>query len=247
MNDERRGDTRRLVAGIHYQSRGGGRLAVGLVLLTLGFLWTLDNFNVLDASEVLRWWPAILIVVGALRLVSPGKMHKTFSGLLLLAAGTLLVLREANVIRLRFWDLWPVFLMLIGASVVLRSIRGHDSSAANPDGPDSSSWLNVFSIMGAVARKGVATDFRGGEVTAVMAGAEIDLRGARSTNGRVEVDVFTWWGGIDIMVPEDWEVVSEVTPIMGAFEDKTHLSKASPTTRLIVRGLVVMGGVEVKN
>jgi hypothetical protein len=36
-------------------------------------------------------------------------------------------------------------------------------------------------------------------------------------------------------------------PLMGAYEDKTRPSSAAVTRRLVVRGVVVMGGVEIKN
>jgi hypothetical protein len=58
--------------------------------------------------------------------------------------------------------------------------------------------------------------------------------------------VFVWAGGVEIFVPEGWAIVSKVVPIMAGFEDQT---KASPeyTKRLVIRGLILMGGVEVKN
>ena len=59
--------------------------------------------------------------------------------------------------------------------------------------------------------------------------------------------MFAWWGGIELVVPEDWHVVSEVTPVMGGVEDSTHFTGGEPATTLVVRGLVVMGGVEIRN
>ena len=227
----------------HTRPRGAGRLLVGLVLLTLGFLWTLDNLNVLDADDILRWWPIILVAVGATKLVRGGT-SRFMAGLLFVTAGMLLIMRELDLIRFRIWDLWPVFIMMIGAVVILRSLRAGRPPATDNPGEDG---LNVFALMGAVLRKSAVSSFRGGEVTAVMAGAEIDLRKAKIANGEAVIDVFTWWGGIDLNVPDDWQVVSEVTPIMGSFEDKTNGIKSGAGPKLIVRGLIVMGGVEVKN
>jgi hypothetical protein len=47
-------------------------------------------------------------------------------------------------------------------------------------------------------------------------------------------------------VPEDWQVVNEVSPIMGGVEDRTRWN-GEGSTRLIVRGMVIMGGVEIRN
>jgi hypothetical protein len=86
------------------------------------------------------------------------------------------------------------------------------------------------------------------EATAVMGGIEIDLHNARAVRREVVTEVFAWWGGIEICVPEDWEVVSEVTPIMGGVENESRLAPGvQPVTTLIVRGLVIMGGIEIKN
>jgi hypothetical protein len=38
-----------------------------------------------------------------------------------------------------------------------------------------------------------------------------------------------------------------VTPILGGFEDKTRPPHEVSTQRLVIRGIVMMGGVEVKN
>jgi hypothetical protein len=54
------------------------------------------------------------------------------------------------------------------------------------------------------------------------------------------------WGGIEIKVPPDWTVVSKVDPILGGYEDKTTSPK-DELKRFVVRGTVVMGGLEVKN
>jgi len=101
-------------------------------------------------------------------------------------------------------------------------------------------------MMGGVGHKMISSRFRGGEATAVMGGVELDLRGARAAGDTVVLNVLAWWGGIDIFVPKDWKVASEVIPIMAGYEDLTKV-EPDARTHLIVKGLVVMGGVEVKN
>src|ERR1051325_7416953 len=49
-------------------SRLTGRLVFGALLVTLGLLWTLQNLGLADADQVLRWWPALVIGYGLLRL-----------------------------------------------------------------------------------------------------------------------------------------------------------------------------------
>ena len=88
--------------------------------------------------------------------------------------------------------------------------------------------------------------FRGGDLNAFMGGVELDLRQAAIAEPPAVIDVFAMWGGIEIRVPERWSVDPRVTAILGGFEDKTR-SPDDSTERLVVRGLVLMGGIEIKN
>ena len=103
-----------------------------------------------------------------------------------------------------------------------------------------------MAVLGGVNRGNNSRAFRGGDLTAVMGGCEIDLRQA-AIEGEAVIDVFAMWGGIEIRVPENWSVVGRVTPILGGYEDKTRPPRDAGTQRLIVRGMVIMGGVEIKN
>jgi hypothetical protein len=80
----------------------------------------------------------------------------------------------------------------------------------------------------------------------MMGGCEIDLRHA-SIGGEAVFDVFALWGGIEIRVPPDWTVVSRITPILGGVDDKTRPPQAASRHCLVLRGFIVMAGVEIKN
>jgi hypothetical protein len=93
----------------------------------------------------------------------------------------------------------------------------------------------------------ITQEFATGEVNAVIAGVTVDFRGSRLANNRGVVEVFAMWGGVDLIVPEGWRVESDVTPILGAFVDRTALAGDGAPPTLLVRGSVVMGGIEVRN
>jgi hypothetical protein len=80
-----------------------------------------------------------------------------------------------------------------------------------------------------------------------MGGHDLDLRPARIASGPAVIDLFVWWGGVDIRVPQDWKVSCEALPIMAGIEDQTRPPAGEAKGHLILKGLVVMGGVEVKN
>ena len=105
--------------------------------------------------------------------------------------------------------------------------------------------VDVTAVLGGFERRVHTQDFRGGEVTAVMGGCSLDMRGASMT-GEAVLHVFAFWGGVTLKVPPDWTVVLQGTPIMGGFEEKT-VAPPDSSKRLVVRGYAIMGGVEVRN
>jgi predicted membrane protein len=101
--------------------------------------------------------------------------------------------------------------------------------------------------MSGVRRTLTSQDFKGGQLTAIMGGCEVDLRHASISGGTAVLDLFAFWGGIDIKVPQDWRVVVEGTPFLGGFEDKTLQQPGDASKRLVIRGTVIMGGAEITN
>jgi predicted membrane protein len=80
-----------------------------------------------------------------------------------------------------------------------------------------------------------------------MGGCEIDLRQAAMQADEVVINTFSFWGGIEIRVPEDWNVSTEILPLMGGCEDHTETHGDRPHKHLVVKGMAIMGGVEVRN
>ena len=55
------------------------------------------------------------------------------------------------------------------------------------------------------------------------------------------------WGGIEIRVPDDWTVDLRGVPVLAGFVDKTRPPAMATEKRLVIRGMALMGGVEIKN
>jgi hypothetical protein len=111
---------------------------------------------------------------------------------------------------------------------------------------ESGGRMSALAILGAVTRGNNSQAFRGGNLVAIMGGCEIDLRNA-AIDGDAVLDVFAMWGGIEIRVPSDWTVSSQVVPLMGGVEDKTRPPRGAAIHRLTLRGVAFMGGIEIKN
>jgi predicted membrane protein len=222
------------------------RLVVGGFIILIGVLFMLENLDLLDVGNVLRFWPAVFIAIGIARFMHARSKADSVGGVIWIVVGTLLLLASIGMLRVNVWQLiWPLGLVSLGGYIVWQAVGGGARMAA-ADG-SAEDRVSGLAIMGGVVRQCNAQDFRGGDLTAVMGGCEVDLRRASIESGEAVIEAFALWGGIDIRVPEDWTVVGKVVPVMGAFEDKTRPPADGGKKRLIVRGAVLMGGVEVKN
>lgn len=78
----------------------------------------------------------------------------------------------------------------------------------------------------------------------------MDLRRTSLPEGDTVIDVELSFGGIEIYVPDNWVIVSELESVLGGVEDKRYGAISAPAAgngRLIIRGNVTFGGVVIKN
>lgn len=230
-----------------------GRLVFGAVVMVLGVLFTLDNLDLVDAGAIIDWWPTLLIAYGLMRLSGVGADRLVARGAFFTLLGSWWLLKNLGFIGFGLGEMWPLIMIAVGFALITGAMRmniglsgpwfGRPARDSNDD-----STISAFALWSGTGRKVVSKEFRGGDVTAIMGGHEIDLRGAAPpANGRVELDLFVWWGGVDLRIPEDWKVSLEGVVLMGGVEDHSRAPVGEPRGHLILKGLVVMGGVEVKN
>ena len=254
--------------------RGDGRMIAGAILIGLGVIYALDSFGVLYAGHVFRYWPLIFVGIGIAKVSQARLPAQRTGGIVLIAIGAMLLLWTLHVYWFRARYIWPILLLLVGGSLIWQALAhrrsplaaGAESSPGERvlegaraglaasrewrEGPtDAGSVLNEFAIMGGGDRIVRAQDFRGGEITAIMGGFGIDLRGAAIAGDSATIHIFTLWGGVDLKVPEDWNVVMSGTPILGVFTNsaKTFRPGDAAAKTLVVKGVAIMGGIEVKN
>ena len=258
-----------------HRPRGIGRFVAGAILIVLGLVYALDSFGVLDAGDIGRYWPLILIGVGVTQVYQSRFAPRRTGGFILIGIGVIFLLRTLSIVHFHGRDIWPFILLLVGGALVWQALsRRSPAVLSGPGGPASAehilenareglasaraskagareagSVLNEFAFMGGGDRVVRAQDFRGGDVTAIMGGFGIDLRGAQIAGDSATIDVFTLWGGVDFKVPEDWNVSVRGAPILGVFTNSAKaFQQGNPAAKtLVIKGVAIMGGVEVKN
>jgi predicted membrane protein len=257
-----------------HRHRGYGGLVAGGILILLGLVYALDSFGVLYAGDIVRYWPLILIGAGITRLAQGRFQSHRISGFVLVLVGSVFLLRSLRIFFFHGREIWPVVLLVVGGALVWQALsrrptafltgagtsgeekileaareRIAERREARGGSTEVGSVLNEFAFMGGGDRVVRSQDFRGGEVTAILGGFGIDLRGAGIAGDSATINIFTLFGGVDLKVPEDWNVAVAGSPILGVFTNsaKTFRQGDAPTKTLVIRGVAIMGGVEVKN
>jgi hypothetical protein len=224
------------------------QVVIGLVIIAAGVIFTLDNLGIIYAPDYLIYWPIALVIVGAMKVWGARRDgHGWFAGLVFLGIGSWMLVKRVAYITIDARELVPLFLIFIGGFMVWRGFFGRGGPRG--DAADGMTRFSALAILGGASRRSNAPAFEGGDLTAIMGGCEIDLREASiAPNTEAVIDIFAFWGGVDLKVPEDWTVINRVVPLMGGVDDRTHTPIASaPSKRLVVRGIVIMGGVGIRN
>jgi predicted membrane protein len=220
------------------------QLILGLLLLLIGGALLLDNLGLMNAYYIVRLWPVALILIGLSCLFQSERAAGRAACFFWIFIGTWLLLGNLHVFRLHLWDLWPLPFIVAGTYLMWQSLGGHRAVA---DGGSLDSSFSALALLGGVTRKINSRQFKGGEATALLGGCKIDLRDADIADEEAVIHAVAFWGGIELVVPEGWSVVNRIFPIMGAAEDQTRPSTTTTPKRLVIRGIAIMGGIEIKN
>lgn len=215
------------------------QMVIGVSLSLIGILLILDNTGIAHTKSILRLWPVTLVGFGLIKLRYARHTGNILVSIALIFFGVMLTLDRLDVLSFRWTQWWPVVLIAAGILIVLRQRWDHAPSVSG----DS---LNMNAIFGGQQHRFQTSRFQGGKVTAVMGGCDIDLRHSQMDPGDAVVDLFALWGGVSMKIPTDWTIVVESTAIIGGIDNSTTPPPID-TKRLIIRGTIIMGGVELKN
>ena len=236
------------------------KFAFGFIVIIAGLLLLAFNFNIVpwDFKHIFFSWQMLLIAIG---IVSISNSESRTPGIILILVGGFFLIPEVFDFHIAFIKLfWPVLLIAIGVMILVkRGIHGQghsdwhrprphwDKQQTNSDLDEG--YINETNIFSGSKRRITHQVFRGGKVSNIFGGTEIDLSQATLAEGRVELTIECIFGGVTLIVPSDWKVVLSVNSIMGGFSDKRNMVREpSDSSRvLVIRGSSVFGGGEIKS
>jgi hypothetical protein len=211
--------------------RVDGAVPVGIALIGLGVLLTLDAFEVVEAGEVLAgWWPAAVVLAGLWWLVT-GSM---LVGAVVAVVGGLLLATTQDLVEVPVGELiFPGLLIVLGGAMLhagaqLRAARlgagawsGSPEGAALPSPAESSA-------------------------TAVFGDARIRVGEDGTDVGRVVISATSMFGDVHVEVPAGWRIEDHITRVLGdvTLPATQPTYPESPVAEL--HGLVMFGDVRVR-
>lgn len=240
------------------------RIWTGIFFIIVGGILVAVKAGV-NIPQWLYSWQSFLIGLGILvgihhRFRNPSAFVMIFVGAAFLA--------DEYLHGFQFHEyIWPAALILLGFFFILRPSHtfrqnrwptktdvvqpvwqsGFQPVADTSIDVSSEEAIDVTAVFGSVKKRLISKSFRGGDITAFMGGAEIDLTGADLQSTAV-LDVSAVFGGVKLIVPADWNIQNKATAVFGGVEDKRNLPSSPNSNKLlIIDGAAVFGGIELKS
>lgn len=243
----------------------------GIILIIIGLFLLLNKMDFFhyDFTYHIFKLPTIFIIVGVIILINN---YKKITGYVFLAIGSLWHI--ADNYNLSFWDMvldyWPVVFLIIGLNILfqrdkkasdyetLKKDYNHNnekSKAGCTNGENmcysesNDDFINSTVVFSGSKIVSNSTNFQGGKLTTIFGGTEINLIHTKTNAKYLILETTTMFGGCEIMVPKEWNVIVKVTPIFGGVDDKKFgylIPNQDEAPTLEIKGLVAFGGCEVK-
>lgn len=247
----------------NYKSRG--RVLTGLLFIAAGLLLFVYKMGA-PLPSWLFTWPVALIAFGL--LISVKHNFKNGGGIILILVGCM-GLAENFYPGFNFHNfIAPVIIITVGLLFILKPSRNFRDGRrwkerfANDAGDVNEPWnpsvdekkneesdrIDSVSVFGGVKKNVLSKNFKGGEITCFMGGAEFNLMQA-DIKGEVVLEVTQVFGGTKLIVPANWHVKTEVVTVFGGIEDKRSLQAGNINYDkvLLLIGTTVFGGIDIRS
>lgn len=263
-------------------NKSKNHLIGGIVVLTIGLVFLLRNFDLLtpELRFYIFSWKTLLIGIGILNLTLSKNKVAGFILIAIGTFFWLPNIFDLSIRAGQLF--WPVVIIVVGIMLLFKrpgqkfngpwnnnNTDGNDGNnkGSNPftpphHGPHGKKYKNTsfsdtdfvddVAIFSGTKKRINSSSFKGGRMTAIFGGSEVNLTRSRLAPGRNYLNVFFMFGGSEIIVPSDWNVVLEAVPIFGGFSDERYVtqqmqSEEGSDSVLIIKGLVIFGGAEIKS
>ena len=231
-------------------------LVTAAIFIIVGLLFLGRNFGIIDSYlfHILVSWQMLLIVVGVVNLI---KRH-FFGGVITIAIGAYFLLPEISGIKGEWAGIfWPVLLILVGIMILFKPKRHRFNSHWDKRRPEyakeiyssEDGFVVSDNTFGSVQQIVLDPVFKGAQIKNAFGGTVLDLRRSKLEAPRTFIDIDCTFGGVEIYLPSDWNLLTQIDAFIGGCDDKRYNSSVEIDKEhiLVVRGKVSFGGIEFKS
>jgi len=220
--------------------RLSSQVLVGAVAVLVGIALLAETTGLYPTADLLRFVPVLFVVVGLYALVASGFRNVVGPVSVVAVAAVAQAVALDYVAASDVWQFWPLLVVLFGLSLVVGQYRARVY-------PSDAGDLSALAIFGGSERRATSEVFRSADLTAIFGGTSLDLRDAVVPEGETAtIDATALFGGVEVVVPRDWNVELDVLPILGgASDDRARSERTHDGVDLVVTGFAAFGGVAV--
>ncbi|WP_425449227.1 LiaF domain-containing protein [Dethiothermospora halolimnae] len=245
------------------------KVLLGTIIILIGVLFLLDNLGVyrFDFDDLITLGIAIILIFWGIKtLVRAGGIGSIIFGLLLLFGGGSMLEDSYEIFNINIsyiWNyIWPSVLILVGIKFIFgsRSYRSnenhrreYDSSYKSKKHDKTDEDTVAFSSARVGGINWVLTDK---SYSTFMGGLDLDLTTAEISDGETYLNFNITMGGIDIIIPDDINVIFKGQYLFGGYEflsrdaggikgqiNEEHITDSNKT--VIINCDISFGGIEV--
>lgn len=247
-------------------------LWLGTILIVVGIA-AFAKAALFDLPYWLFTWPMILILIGLFSGIKHNFRNNAWWILLLIGGYFLADEAFPGLVAKQYF--WPVAIIIFGIMMIVKPRKRCDdwsnwnkgqpkNSTASTTGTQSTGeagsaqpfqdtetatedYLDIAAVFGGIKKSVYSKNFKGGKVTCVFGGGEINLLQADFTGTSV-LDMTAVFGGCTLIIPSNWQLKINSTPFFGGIDDKRQQPNViSYDKTLVITGGVVFGGIEIKS
>lgn len=236
--------------------RNGGMNVVltASIFIAAGIIFLARNLGLVDYNlfRILISWQMLLIVLG-LNLIF--KKQIVGGGILIGVGVFFLIPRITGLGYHWIATYWPILFVLIGIMLLFKLWKpgvflregarfAKDNSFKSADG-----FVTSNNAFGSVSQIVLDPVFKGARITNTFGSTLIDLRHTSLEAAETYIDIDCTFGGIEIFVPHNWTVKSNLNHFFSGNDDKRYWANNVQDTahKLIIRGNISFSGIEIKS
>jgi len=218
------------------------KLMWGFCFIIVGVILGLNSLGITNITIFFKgWWTLFIIVPCFIGLFDEKEKLGNVIGLIIgfaLLFASLELISFSTILKL----IWPVLLITIGINILIKGFfkSDIDKKFKTIDTKDLDSVTATFAEQKIKAEK----DYEGGNIEAIFGSVDLDLTKS-NLKKETMIKVTTIFGGVNITVPDDVNVLVKSTPIFGGVSNKIR-NNENNTKTLYIDAVCVFGGIDIK-